>query len=132
MEHCVFCAFLSSGKDYRDCGRPCDTHQVELRDRVGAAHPLKADAGCRNTVFNSRAQTGAEFFERFRAAGARRFRVEFLNESAEETRRTMAQYRKLLRAETTGAQLWRELKLINQLGVTRGQLAGERPETTRK
>jgi putative protease len=25
MEHCVFCAFLSTGKDYRDCGRPCDT-----------------------------------------------------------------------------------------------------------
>ena len=53
MEHCVFCAFLSSGKDYRDCGRPCDRHDVKLRDRVGAEHPLKADAGCRNTVFNS-------------------------------------------------------------------------------
>jgi len=22
MEHCVFCAFLSKGKDYHDCGRP--------------------------------------------------------------------------------------------------------------
>src|SRR5665213_975677 len=50
MEHCVFCAFLSSGKDFRDCGRPCDVHDVRLRDRVGAEHPLKADAGCRNTV----------------------------------------------------------------------------------
>ncbi len=130
MEHCVFCAFLSTGKDYRDCGRPCDTHHVQLRDRVGAVHPLKADAGCRNTVFNARAQTGAEFFERFRAAGARHFRVEFLNESADETRRTLAHYRKLLRGETTGAQLWRELKLLNQLGVTRGQLAGERAEPT--
>ena len=36
MEHCVFCAFLSSGKDYHDCGRPCDKHDVKLRDRVGA------------------------------------------------------------------------------------------------
>jgi putative protease len=28
----------------------------------------------------------------------------------------------LLRGEITGAQLWRELKLLNQLGVTRGQM----------
>ncbi|HZM05128.1 MAG TPA: U32 family peptidase, partial [Candidatus Saccharimonadales bacterium] len=26
MEHCVFCAFLSQGTDYTNCGRPCDTH----------------------------------------------------------------------------------------------------------
>ena len=123
MEHCVFCAFLSEGTDYRNCGRPCDTHQVQLKDRVGAQHPLKADAGCRNTVFNSQAQTGAEFFERFRALGARRFRIEFLNESPDEVERTIAQYRKLFRGEIAGSQLWRELKLVNQLGVTRGQMA---------
>lgn len=126
MEHCVFCAFLSEGTDYRNCGRPCDTHQVQLKDRVGAQHPLKADAGCRNTVFNSQAQTGAEFFERFRELGARRFRLEFLNESPDELERTVTQYRRLFRGEIAGAQLWRELKLINQLGVTRGQLAGAR------
>jgi len=27
-----------------------------------------------------------------------------------------------LRGEITGTQLWRELKLMNQLGVTRGQI----------
>ena len=125
MEHCVFCAFLSTGRDYRDCGRPCERHAVELRDRVGARHPLKADAGCRNTVFNSRAQTGAEYVSRMRALGARWFRVEFLNESPEEVRRTLAKYRQLLRGEITGAQLWRELRLHNQLGVTRGQMGKE-------
>jgi putative protease len=122
MEHCVFCAFLSSGKDYRDCGRPCDRHDVRLRDRVGAEHPLKADAGCRNTVFNSQAQTGAEFVERLLVLGAKNFRVEFLNESPEEIVRTISKYRQLLRGEISGAQLWRELKLFNQLGVTRGQM----------
>ncbi len=61
MEHCVFCAFLSSGTDFRNCGRPCDRHDVKLRDRVGAEHPVKADVGCRNTVFNALAQTGAEY-----------------------------------------------------------------------
>ena len=124
MEHCVFCAFLSSGKDYRDCGRPCDTHDVRLRDRVGAEHPLKADAGCRNTVFNSQAQTGAEFVERLLALGVRNFRVEFLNENPDEVVRTITKYRQLLRGEISGTQLWRELKLFNQLGVTRGQMGG--------
>jgi putative protease len=124
MEHCVFCAFLSSGKDYRDCGRPCDTHDVRLRDRIGAEHPLKADAGCRNTVFNSQAQTGAEFVERLLALGVRNFRVEFLNENPEEVVRTITKYRQLLRGDISGTQLWRELKLFNQLGVTRGQMGG--------
>ena len=122
MEHCVFCAFLSTGKDYRDCGRPCDTHRVALRDRVGAEHPLKADAGCRNTVYNSRAQTGAEYAARLITLGARSFRVEFLTENAEEVGQTVARYQQLLRGQVSGAELWRELKLINQLGVTRGQM----------
>ena len=122
MEHCVFCAFLSSGKDYRDCGRPCDTHRVSLRDRVGAELPLKADAGCRNTVFNNRAQTGAEYVARLIELGARRFRVEFVNESADEVTRTISRYSQLIRGEINGTELWRELKLLNQLGVTRGQM----------
>ena len=122
MEHCVFCAFLSAGRDYRDCGRPCDRLDVRLRDRVGAEHPLKADAGCRNTVFNSQAQTGAEFVARLLALGVRHFRVEFLNEPPDEVGRTLAKYRQLLRGEISGTQLWRELKLFNQLGVTRGQM----------
>jgi putative protease len=122
MEHCLFCAFLTTGTDYTNCGRPCDKHAVQLRDRVGLQHPLKADAGCRNTVFNGRAQTGAEYVARLMALGARHFRIEFVNESAEEVTRIIARYRSLLRGEMSGAQLWRELKLHNQLGVTRGPM----------
>jgi len=122
MEHCIYCAFLSEGRDYRDCGRPCDTRRVELADRTGALLPLKADAGCRNTVFNNRAQTGAEFVPRLLELGARSFRVEFVNEPAEEVARTVRSYAQLLRGEIAGSALWRELKLINQLGVTRGQM----------
>ncbi len=122
MEHCVFCAFLSTGRDYRDCGRPCDDHRVALRDRVGAELPLKADAGCRNTVYNNRAQTGAEYIARLLELGARSFRIEFLNDSPDDVRRTLLRYGQLLRGEISGADLWRELKLLNQLGVTRGQI----------
>ncbi len=130
MEHCAFCAFLSTGRDYRDCGRPCEKHGVQLRDRRGALHPLKADAGCRNTVYNARAQTGAEYARRFLDLGARWFRLEFLDESPAAVRQILTMYRRLLAGEITGAHLWRELKLQHQLGVTRGTLdQGERPVT---
>ena len=98
---------------------------MRLKDRVGLEHPLKADAGCRNTVFNARAQTGAESVGRLRALGARHFRVEFVNEPPEVVTRTLACYRALLRGEIDGSGLWRELKLHNQLGVTRGQMERE-------
>ena len=122
MEHCVFCAFLSEGKDFKDCGRPCEEYEVKLRDRVGTEHVLQADAGCRNTVFNGTAQTGAESVQYLQDLGARTFRVEFLDESKAKTAKTIAYYQQLLRGEIDGAQLWRALKLQNQLGVTRGSL----------
>ncbi|MBC2606784.1 U32 family peptidase [Pelagicoccus albus] len=122
MEHCVFCSFLSEGKDFRDCGRPCDKHSVSIKDRTGMTHPLKADAGCRNTVFNAKAQTGAEFARDLLDLGIRTFRVEFLNESPQEVRETLDRYERLLAGQLSGQSLWRELKLINQLGVTRGTL----------
>ena len=81
MEHCVFCAFLSKGTTYKDCGRPCETHVVHLRDRVGQLHRLQADVGCRNTLFNGKAQTGARYYEHLRATGLTRFRVELLDEA---------------------------------------------------
>jgi putative protease len=122
MEHCVFCAFLTSGTDYTNCGRPCDKHDLKLRDRVGAEHPVKADAGCRNTVFNALAQTGADYVSRMLALGVRHFRIEFLDEAPDQAAQTITRYRQLLRGEISGPQLWRELKLLNQLGVTRGQI----------
>ena len=58
------------------------------------------------------------------ALGVRHFRIEFLNETPEQVTQTIAKYRQLLRGEISGTELWRELKLANQLGVTRGQMAG--------
>ncbi|MGZ5567968.1 MAG: hypothetical protein ACXWKG_13205, partial [Limisphaerales bacterium] len=54
--------------------------------------------------------------------GVRNFRIEFVNESPNEVATTIARYRALLGGEISGSQLWRELKLHNQLGVTRGSL----------
>jgi U32 family peptidase len=122
MEHCVFAAFLSNGVDYTNCGRPCDSHTVKLRDRVGLDHLLKADVGCRNTLFNARAQTGGQFIRPLTDAGLRRFRLEFLSENKDEARRLIRIYRRLLDGEIPGEELWRDLKIHFQLGVTKGSL----------
>lgn len=124
MEHCVFCAFLSDGTDFTNCGRPCEKHEVKLRDRTNTEHILQADAGCRNTVFNGVAQTGAEYVQRLLQLGLRNFRVEFLNESPEQVTKAIALYHQLLNGEISGSQLWKTLKLQNQLGVTRGPMGG--------
>ncbi len=122
MEHCVFAAFLSEGKDHTDCGRPCEAHRVHLRDRVGMKHPLRADVGCRNTLFNAVAQTGAGYFNELRDAGLRNFRVELLEEDAAQTGNILRAYQALLSGETEGADLWRSLRAQAQLGVTKGTL----------
>ncbi|HOW63697.1 MAG TPA: DUF3656 domain-containing protein [Candidatus Paceibacterota bacterium] len=122
MEHCVFCAFLSKGTYYTNCGRPCEKHSVRLRDRVQAEHPIQADAGCRNTVFNARAQTGAEHVASLLSAGLRHFRLEFLDESPDQVREVIDRYQQLFVGSLTGAQLWKRLNLASQLGVTRGTL----------
>jgi len=122
MEHCVFAAFLSDGTDYTNCGRPCDRHEVKLRDRVGAEHLIKADVGCRNTVFNARAQSGAQFAQTLLAAGLRRFRIEFLSENRTEVRHLIRVYRQLLKGQIPGEEVWRDMKFHLQLGVTKGTL----------
>jgi len=120
MEHCVFAAFMSNGKSFLDCGRPCEKHRVHLRDRVGIEHPLRADVGCRNTLYNAIAQTGAQFFPDLMTAGLRSFRVELLEEDAAESRRVIQAYQGLLAGKETGPNLWHTLKAQSQLGVTRG------------
>jgi putative protease len=123
MEHCVYCAFLSPGTDATNCGRPCDHHDVKLRDRVGAEHPLKADVGCRNTLFNAVPQTAAEYLPRLVTHGAANLRVEFLDEDTASVERTITVYRDALAGRRDAKSLWKDLKANNQYGVTRGPLA---------
>lgn len=122
MEHCVFCTFLSSGTTYKDCGRPCETHVVHLRDRVGQLHRLQADVGCRNTLFNGKAQTGARYYEHLRQTGLSRFRVELLDE-AEDAAKTIRAYQDLLAGKCDAYELLNQVQALEKLGVTEGTLA---------
>jgi putative protease len=126
MEHCLFCAFLSDGHDHTDCGRPCEAHTVLLRDRSGAEHPLRADLGCRNTLFNARAQTAAEAMPQLQGAGVRHLRVELLDETGDQARQRVEQYLATLDGRLSGRELWRSERLESRLGVTRGSLKAGR------
>jgi len=128
MEHCVFCTFMSDGTSIRDCGKPCDRHSVQLRDRVGQLHVLKADVGCRNTLFNGRAQTGAASVDELITLGLRIFRVEFLKEDAKQAARLVTWYRDFLGGQGEAGDLVRKLGAIERLGVTTGTLEEKRSE----
>ncbi|HEX8325209.1 MAG TPA: U32 family peptidase [Tepidisphaeraceae bacterium] len=125
MEHCVFSHTLSDGTDYRTCGRPCETHAVDLKDRTGQSHPLIPDAGCRNTLYNAAAQSAAGFVPRMLELGVRHFRVELLRQKPDEVGPLIRQYRDVLAGRLDPKQSLRSLRVVSQLGVTAGTLDRE-------
>jgi putative protease len=121
-EHCVFCRFLSDGTSYKDCGRPCEKHKVQLRDHAGRSHPVMADVGCRNTVFGAEAQEASAHLDLWRAAGIRHFRLEFVHESGAQLAEVARLFGLALMEEIGAAELGRELRAVAPEGTTQGSL----------
>jgi putative protease len=121
-EHCVFCRFLSNGSSYKDCGHPCEKHRIALRDHNGRAHPVLADVGCRNTVFGAEAQEISAHLEALREAGVAHFRIEFVHENAEQTRRVIEAFQHALAGSLDAPALGARLRMIAPQGVTEGSL----------
>jgi len=129
MEHCVFCTFLSDGgTSIKNCGKPCDRHDVQLRDRVGQLHILKADVGCRNTLFNGRAQTGVGSVKGFQELGLSKFRIELLEEDFLETKDLIHRYHDFFAGDLSAPHLIEDLDATERLGVTKGTLEQKRAE----
>ena len=121
-EHCVFCRFLSAGTSYRDCGRPCEHHRVELRDSSGRAHPVMADVGCRNTVFGAEAQEASAHLGAWLDAGIRHFRAEFVHESAAAVERIARAITDALEGRLPPAEFRNRLRESAPQGITQGSL----------
>ncbi|HEY1100956.1 MAG TPA: U32 family peptidase, partial [Myxococcota bacterium] len=123
-EHCVFAALLSDGKghDYKTCGRPCESHQVALRDRAGLVHPVEADVGCRNTVFHERAQSAAQLVAGARRAGVGRYRIELVREDAAAVVDLVGAYKALLDGSASAKTTLKRLKTAGGYGVVKGSL----------
>lgn len=135
--HCVYARHLSSGDDYRDCGHPCERHTIHLRDDHGNDHLVLADMGCRNTVFNAAAQSGAKSLGSWLAAGITRFRLEFVDESPASLEAIVDAYATLFADTSQPEPLWSLLRQVpdangNSQGVhvgsfrnTKERLAGQ-------
>jgi putative protease len=121
-EHCVFCRFLSTGTSYKDCGRPCEKHQVALRDTAGRAHAVIADVGCRNTVFGAQAQEASSHLTEWLAVGIRHFRLEFVHESADRVAEIADAFSQALASRHSPQELARRLKALAPEGTTEGSL----------
>ena len=121
-EHCVYSHTLSNGRDFKSCGRPCEKHQISLRDRMGMEHPVIVDVGCRNTVFNAQAQSAASLVPKLLERGVKRYRVEFVRETREEAARVLAAYQELLEGRIAPSEAVRRTAVHEQFGVTRGTM----------
>jgi putative protease len=121
-EHCVFCRFLSEGTSYKDCGQPCESHRVALRDVNGRAHPVTADVGCRNTVFGAEAQEASRYLDEWLSASIRHFRLEFVHESAEQVVKVTEAFEKRLAGRATSDELYERLRRVAPQGTTEGSL----------
>ncbi len=121
-EHCVYAHTISQGRDFRTCGRPCESSQIALKDREGKAHPVVVDIGCRNTVFNAQAQSAAAAVPKLLRAGVRRFRVEFVWEDGETCRSVLEAWKSLVAGRASPAELVSRISAHEQFGVTAGTM----------
>jgi putative protease len=113
MEHCVFAAFMSEGSSFKDCGKPCEEHRLELKDQFGNHHQIKADQECRNTMFNAVPQSAAKLIPSLIERGICELRFESLYEKGAELEKKILGYIRLI--ENQNIELTKEI--ISHIGV---------------
>lgn len=132
MEHCVFAAFLSTGSSFRDCGRPCEKHDVQLRDQFGNMHFIKPDQECRNTMFKGTAISAARYLPAWRRLGLGSIRLEALNERKEQLIRKIKTYALIAKTEVQTDNLISELGVLETYGLGEGPISREQEYISRK
>ena len=121
-EHCVFCRFLSDGTDNTNCGHPCETHRIAVRDAQGREHPVMADVGCRNTVFGAEAQTDPNSVSDWQEAGISNFRLEFVYQTQEQIVAITDAFRSHIDGMTMASDLAKVLDENSPQQTTQGSL----------
>ena len=132
MEHCVFAAFLSDGNSVKDCGKPCEHHQVEVRDHKGAKHFMKSDQECRNTMFNGSPQSASKITKELLDYGVRNFKIEALLEDSNDIAHKVRAYAELLKGQIDSRELYQKIGVVEKYGITEGQLLNTTPFQDRK
>lgn len=132
MEHCVFAAFLSQGKSYRDCGKPCEKHKVQLQDQFGNTHWIKPDQECRNTMYNASAQTALPYFEKWKNLNLGEMRFEALHEVGADLIQKIQIYQQVIKGQIGFDSAVKKLKTVEMYGLSARQLARKDEYQSRK
>lgn len=132
MEHCVFAAFMSNGSSFKDCGKPCEKHEVKLKDTYGNWHHLKPDQECRNTFYRATPQSASFLVEELKKIGVREFRLEAMDESEKVLIHKIKTYQKLLLGELSSEEVVREIGVMESYGLSSGQLSNTKSYKDRK
>lgn len=132
MEHCVFAAFLSKGSSYRDCGKPCEKHEVKLKDQFQNWHQIKADPECRNTMYNARPQSATRHLDSWTQLGLGNMRFEALKEQGEELISKIHSYLHFLDQKISHQELLQQLGSVESYGVSEGALIKTQEYKSRK
>jgi len=132
MEHCVFAAFLSKGSSFKDCGKPCEKHHVQLRDQFNNLHWIKPDHECRNTMFNAKAQTAIKFVADWKTLGLGSIRYEALHETGAELINKIQSYVDFLKGNLSLDETLKSLKTTETYGLSEGSFSKEHKYQSRK
>lgn len=132
MEHCVFAAFLSKGSSYRDCGKPCEKHEVKLKDQFGHWHQIKPDQECRNTMFNGTSQSAARYLKEWEALGLGFIRYEALKERGSELITKIQAHLDFIAGKKELASLIKDLGDVESYGLSESHFQREKEYQSRK
>lgn len=132
MEHCVFAAFLSKGSSFKDCGKPCEKHKVQLKDQFGHMHWIKPDQECRNTMYNASAQTALPYLKDWKNLGLGFVRYEALNENNDELILKIKTYCDVINERLSIDEAVNTLSTTAAYGLSARQLAKDKEYQARK
>jgi putative protease len=122
MEHCVFAKYLSDGNSWKDCGKPCEKHKVEVVDHKGESHFLATDHECRNTMFRGKPQSSLKLKSLYLNNSIEYFRIECLHESAEDVFAKVKTYSDWIEGHLTEKDVMEQIDAEEKYGVAAGQL----------
>ncbi len=132
MEHCVFAAFLSKGSSFKDCGKPCEKHDVKLKDQFGNWHQIKPDQECRNTMYNGKSQSAARYIKEWESHGLGYIRYEALKERGAELITKIKSHLDFIQGKTDLDSLIKDLGNVESYGLSESHFGREKEYQSRK
>ncbi|UOF02555.1 U32 family peptidase [Bdellovibrio reynosensis] len=132
MEHCVFAAFLSKGTSFKDCGKPCEKHEVKLKDQFGNWHQIKPDQECRNTMYNGTSQSAARYVKEWESFGLGYIRYEALKERGAELITKIQAHLDFISGTKNLESLIKDLGNVESYGLSESHFGREKEYQSRK